>query len=81
MKCDTIAQGIIEVARKIKIKVPVVIRLEGTNFGKGRNLISKAKFNLIPASDMEDAAKKVVEAAMTRKTKTIKKTKVGKKRR
>ena len=81
MKCDTIAQGIIEVAKKIKIKVPVIIRLEGTNFEKGRNLISKAKFNLIPASDMEDAAKKAVEAATARKTKTIKKTKAGKKRR
>jgi len=81
MKCDTIAQGIIEVAKKIRIKVPVVVRLEGTNFEKGRNLISKAKFNLIAASDMEDAAKKAVEAATTRKTRSIKKTKVSKKRR
>ncbi len=67
MKCDTIAQGIIEAARKVKIKVPVVVRLEGTNVEKGRILLSKSRLNLITASDMEDAARKVVEAAMRKR--------------
>ncbi len=69
MKCDTIAQGIIEAAKKVKIKVPVVVRLEGTNVEKGRNLLSKAKVNLITASDMEDAARNVVEAAKRKRLK------------
>lgn len=63
MKCDTVAQGIIEAARKVKIKMPVVVRLEGTNVAKGKALLSGSGLNLITASDMEDAAKKVVEAA------------------
>lgn len=67
MKCDTIAQGIIEAARKIKVRVPVVVRLEGTNVEKGRVLLSKSRLNLITASDMEDAAKKVVGVAAARR--------------
>lgn len=76
MKCDTIAQGIIEAARKVKIKVPVVVRLEGTNVEKGRNLLSRARLNLITASDMEDAARKVVEATTAKRTAPIKNIKV-----
>lgn len=81
MKCDTIAQGIIEAGRKVKIKVPVVVRLEGTNVEKWRNLLSKARLNLITASDMEDAARKVVEATTTKRPTPIKKIKVKTKRR
>lgn len=81
MKCDTIAQGIIEAARKVKIKVPVVVRLEGTNVERGRNLLSRTKVNLITASDMEDVAKKVVEATTTRRIKIVRKIKSRARRR
>ena len=63
MKCDVIAEGIIEAARTSEIGVPVVVRLEGTNVERGRELLSESGLALIPASTMEDAAKKVVEAA------------------
>jgi succinyl-CoA synthetase beta subunit len=63
MKCDVIAQGIIEAARTVKIGVPVVVRLEGTNVDKGRELLEKSGLALTTAMGLEDAAKKVVAAS------------------
>lgn len=63
MKCDVIAEGIIEAARTSGIEVPVVVRLEGTNVERGRQLLEQSGLELVPASTMEDAASKVVAAA------------------
>ncbi len=63
MKCDVIAQGIIQATQSIRIRVPLVVRLEGTNVEPGRKLLQEAKLGLITASNMDDAAQKVVEAA------------------
>ncbi len=63
MKCDVIAQGIIEAAKAVSINVPVVVRLEGTNVELGKKMLAESGLSLISATDMTDAAKKVVEAA------------------
>ena len=63
MKCDVIAQGIIEAARTIKIKVPLVVRLEGTNVEAGRKLLQESALGCITASDLDQAAEEVVKAA------------------
>lgn len=60
MKCDTIAEGIISAAKEVKIPVPLVVRLEGTNVDKGRTMLEASGLNIIPATTMADAAKKVV---------------------
>lgn len=62
MKCDVIAQGILSAAKAIKIKVPLVVRLEGTNVELGRKLLQGSKLGLVTATDMDDAARKAVEA-------------------
>jgi succinyl-CoA synthetase beta subunit len=62
MKCDIIAEGIIAAAKKVKMSVPLVVRLEGTNVEKGKEILSKSGLAIIPADDLTDAAKKVVEA-------------------
>ncbi len=63
MKCDVIAEGIIEAAREVEIGVPLVVRLEGTNVERGRELLENSGIDLITASDLADAAAKAVEAA------------------
>ncbi len=63
MKCDVIAQGVIEAAKAVSLKVPVVVRLEGTNVELGKKMLAESGLDLISATDMTDAAKKVVEAA------------------
>ncbi len=63
MRCDVIASGVIEAARQVQLALPVVVRLEGTNVEIGRQLLKDSGLNLIAASDMSDAAKKVVGAA------------------
>lgn len=63
MKCDVIAQGIIEAAKIVSLNVPVVVRLEGTNVELGKKMLAESGLNLISADNMSDAAKKVVEAA------------------
>lgn len=61
MKCDVIAKGIIEAAKEVKVKVPIVIRLEGTNVLKGKEMLKKSGLNFIVADSMTDGAKKIVE--------------------
>ncbi len=63
MKCDVIAEGVIAAARELQLKVPLVVRLEGTNVELGKKLLSESGLKITPADDLEDAAKKVVSAA------------------
>ncbi len=62
MRCDTIAEGVIAAARETKIAVPLVVRLEGTNVELGKKLLRESGLAIIPADDLDDAAKKVVAA-------------------
>ena len=63
MRCDVIAEGIIAAAKELHIKVPLVVRLEGTNVEKGKELLKKSGLSIIAADDLTDAAKKVVAHA------------------
>ncbi len=63
MKCDVIAQGVIAAAKDLSLKVPLVVRLEGTNVEAGRKLLAESGLNLTAAADMDDAARKAVAAA------------------
>jgi len=66
MRCDVIATGVVEAARQVQLKLPVVVRLEGTNVELGRQILEQSGLNLISAADMSDAARKVVQAAAGR---------------
>ena len=59
MRCDIIANGIIAAAKEIGIKVPLVVRLEGTNVELGKKIINESGLKITAASDLEDAAKKI----------------------
>jgi succinyl-CoA synthetase beta subunit len=63
MKCDIIAQGIINAAKTLKLSVPLVVRLEGTNVERGKQLLKESGLALIAADDLADAAQKAVSAA------------------
>ena len=63
MKCDTIAQGIINAVKAVSLPVPLVVRLEGTNVAAGKKLLQESNLPIIAADDLGDAAKKVVAAA------------------
>jgi len=65
MKCDVIAQGIINAAKTVKLSVPLVVRLEGTNVERGKQLLKESGLALIAADDLADAAQKAVAAAAT----------------
>lgn len=69
MKCDIIAKGIIAAAKNVKLKVPLVVRLEGTNVEEGKRLLKESGLALTPANSLSEAAEKIVElAAQTTKT-------------
>ena len=61
MKCDIIAKGILEAAKNIKIKVPLVVRLEGTNAQDGLNILKKSNLNIQTTNSLDEAARKVIE--------------------
>ena len=63
MKCDVLAEGVVAAAREVGMKVPLVVRLEGTNVERGRDILAESGIALTVATDMTDAAKKVVAAA------------------
>ena len=63
MKCDTIAQGVIAAVKEVGLKVPLVVRLEGTNVELGKKMLAESGLNIVPAADMADGAQKVVKAA------------------
>ena len=65
MRCDVIAEGIINAAKTVKLSVPLVVRLEGTNVERGKQLLKKSGIELIAADDLADAAQKAVRAAGT----------------
>ena len=62
MRCDVLAQGVVEAAKESNIKVPLVVRLAGTNFEKGKEILDKSGLKILSASDLNDAAKKIVDA-------------------
>ena len=62
MRCDVLAQGVVDAAKEIKIEVPLVVRLAGTKFEEGKKILDNSGLKIISASDLSDAAKKVVEA-------------------
>jgi succinyl-CoA synthetase beta subunit len=62
MKCDVIAEGVIAAVKDVGLKVPLVVRLEGTNVEQGKSIINKSGLNVISADDLDDAAKKIVKA-------------------
>jgi succinyl-CoA synthetase beta subunit len=63
MRCDIIAAAVVAAFKEVKPKVPFVVRLEGTNVAQGRQILQESGLNLLPATDLTDAAKKVVAAA------------------
>ncbi len=63
MRCDVIANGVVAAARELGMKIPLVVRLEGTNVDQGKRILEESGINLIAANDMTDGARKVVEAA------------------
>jgi succinyl-CoA synthetase beta subunit len=62
MRCDTIAEGVIAAVKEVGLKVPLVVRLEGTNAELGREMLNKSGLNVTAARDLDDAAKKIVAA-------------------
>ncbi len=62
MRCDVIAEGVIAAVKEVGLKVPLVVRLEGTNVELGKKIIRESGLNVIPADDLDDAAQKIVSA-------------------
>ena len=62
MRCDVLAQGVVDAAKETNISVPLVVRLAGTNFQEGRKILSNSDLKIISANNLGDAAKKIVEA-------------------
>ena len=62
MKCDVIAEGVIAAAKETKLNIPLVVRLAGTNFEKGKEILNSSGLTIIPADNLNDAAKKIVKA-------------------
>ncbi|WP_273717400.1 MULTISPECIES: ADP-forming succinate--CoA ligase subunit beta [Bartonella] len=62
MRCDVIAEGVVAAVREVGLKVPLVVRLEGTNVEQGKAIINDSGLNVIPADDLDDAAQKIVAA-------------------
>jgi len=61
MRCDVLAQGVVDAAKEIKIDVPLVVRLAGTNFLEGKKILDNSGLEIISASDLSDAAEKIVK--------------------
>ena len=66
MRCDVIAEGVVAAVRDVGLKVPLVVRLEGTNVDKGKAILRDSGLNVIPADDLDDAAQKIVAAIRSR---------------
>ncbi|MGA2893727.1 MAG: ADP-forming succinate--CoA ligase subunit beta [Xanthobacteraceae bacterium] len=62
MRCDIIAEGVVAAVKEVGLRVPLVVRLEGTNVGLGKEIISKSNLNVTSADDLDDAAQKIVKA-------------------
>ena len=66
MKCDVIATGVVEAAKQVGIKVPLVVRLEGTNVARGKEILAESGLNIVSADGMADGAQKIVKAVAAR---------------
>ena len=62
MRCDVLAQGVVEAAKQVNLSVPLVVRLAGTNFKEGKKILEESNLKILSASDLNDAAKKIVDA-------------------
>jgi succinyl-CoA synthetase beta subunit len=62
MRCDVIAEGVVAAVKEVGLKVPLVVRLEGTNVDLGKKIINESGLNVIAADDLDDAAQKIVKA-------------------
>jgi succinyl-CoA synthetase beta subunit len=62
MRCDVLAQGVVDAAKEINLSVPLVVRLAGTNYKEGKKILDESNLKILSASDLNDAAKKIVEA-------------------
>ena len=62
MRCDVLAQGVVDAAKEINLSVPLVVRLAGTNFKEGKEILDKSNLKILSAENLNDAAKKIVEA-------------------
>ena len=62
MKCDVIAEGVVAAVKQVGLKVPLVVRLEGTNVDAGKKIIRESGLNVVPADNLDDAAQKIVKA-------------------
>ena len=62
MKCDIIAEGVVAAVKEVGLKVPLVVRLEGTNVDAGKKIIRESGLNVVPADNLDDAAQKIVKA-------------------
>ena len=62
MRCDVLAQGVVEAAKETDLKVPLVVRLAGTNFHQGNEILEKSGLKILSATDLNDAANKIVQA-------------------
>jgi succinyl-CoA synthetase beta subunit len=62
MKCDVIADGVVAAVKEVGLRVPLVVRLEGTNVEQGKEIIAKSNLNVVSAEDLDDAAQKIVKA-------------------
>jgi succinyl-CoA synthetase beta subunit len=60
MRCDIIADGIVAAAKEVNLQVPLVVRLEGTNVEKGKEILASSGLAIVPANDLGDAARKIV---------------------
>ena len=63
MRCDVVAEGLVSAAQEVNLDVPLVVRLEGTNVERGREILAESNIAIIPAATMAEAAEKVVAAA------------------
>ena len=61
MRCDVLAQGVVEAAKQVKLNVPLVVRMEGTNVTEGKKILADSGIKVITASDMADAAHRIVK--------------------
>src|SRR6185437_10801754 len=61
MRCDIIAEGVVSAAKEMAIKVPLVVRLEGTNVELGKDILAKSGLKIVPADNLADAAKKITD--------------------
>ena len=62
MRCDVLAQGVVDAAKEVNLSVPLVVRLAGTNFKQGKEILDKSNLKILSASDLNDAAEKIVKS-------------------